>query len=63
VYYPEKPQKYGIKAYMLCDAVTGYKIPTLYRKSDKPTRKYGVIYEHDEGILWPRLYFIFGQSL
>ena len=47
VYNPDKPHKYGIKAYMVCDSVTGYCIKfKLYTgKSDIPVSRYGATYD------------------
>ncbi|XP_061188017.1 piggyBac transposable element-derived protein 4-like [Saccostrea echinata] len=47
VYNPDKPKKYGIKAYMLSDAVTGYcsRFKLYTGKSDTPASANGATYD------------------
>ena len=47
VYNPDKPKKYGIKAYMLCDATNGYctKFKLYTGKSFQQPGEYGATYD------------------
>ena len=47
VYNPDKPKKYGIKAYMICDSTNGYctKFKLYTGKSDVPASEYGATYD------------------
>ena len=47
VYNPEKPKKYGIKVYMICDATNGYcsKFKLYTGKSSKEPSEYGATYD------------------
>ncbi|XP_062615415.1 piggyBac transposable element-derived protein 4-like [Saccostrea cucullata] len=47
VYNPDKPKKYGIKAYMFCDAVTGYclRLKLYPGKSETPASANGATYD------------------
>ena len=47
VYNPDKPQKYGIKAYMICDGTNGYicKFKLYTGKSDIPHSENGATYD------------------
>ena len=47
VYNPDKPKKYGIKAYMICDATNGYclKFRLYTGKSDLPVSSNGAMYD------------------
>ena len=47
VYNPDKPKKYGIKAYMICDATNGYcsKFKLYTAKSSKEPSEYGATYD------------------
>lgn len=47
VYSPDKPQKYGIKAYMICDAANGFclKFKIYTGKSEIPQSSHGATYD------------------
>ncbi|XP_013420996.1 piggyBac transposable element-derived protein 4-like [Lingula anatina] len=47
VYNPDKPKKYGIKAYMICDGETGYctKFKLYTGKSNTPVSQHGATYD------------------
>lgn len=47
VYSPDKPQKYGVKAYMICDATNGYtcKFKLYTGKSEIPHSENGATYD------------------
>ena len=53
VYNPDKPHKYGIKAYMICDSHTGYcvKFKLYTGKTGLPVTEHGATYDLVFGIM------------